>query len=952
MSRRHTPRPGPASGVLWLCLAAATAVAAPPPAPSTLRLSNDGYLPGQLQGSPDPSVVHWRSPYFAQPLRFPADAVRGVYYAVPSTAPEPAGTYCFELAGDDVVFGELTSLGRDEVEIDAGCFGKLHLRRDQIGRIYPRKGAEAVYFGPRGLTGWQDSAATPQWRDEGGQIATERPDASVFADVAIPPKAVVEFELSWKKKADFMFAVGVDEKMAALENCFRFEVWDNDLVAIGESDKDADAANVGTVSPGEGRVRLQAYLDQDRRQMEVFSHNGKSLAVLAVGGKKRPARTGVRLSNRRGDVRLEHLRVTRWNGVAPGSSQADQSRLRRSDGTVVNGQITAYDPKGKKFTVRNGEAETVVGQEALADVFLSPSTGAPAAPAEPAGDKSARAVRLSYHDGSRFTGKLTGIEDTHVTMTCSGIKEPLHLPLDGAQAFVVLDGGTAPTAEAQPAEAKPGEGRPGRLEMDGALLKGHLIPGAERPGASCLVWQPDLALNASPLVPGSSGRIVYKEPPPPKPIVQQPNRAVVAGGGGAVQVIQGAMNNGDRWRPPTKASRRALHLRSGDTIPCEVSKIDDKGVTFATPISDATFVPHEKIKSVELVPTRDYPRLAKTKRERLLTLPRVQRDSPPTHLVCSKNGDFLRGRILEMDDKVLKIEVRLETREIPRDRVAQIIWLHADEIAAARSAAPAAVTPVAPATPATPPATAVTRVQTLRAPDNRLTFVAQKLEGTTLSGVSDVLGPCRAEVGETDELLFGAFIEQSAARLAYHIWKLHHAAEPKYVQAEAAGGQAAPAGTDSPLVGQPAYAFKLDLLDGKKFNLADRKGRIVVLDFWATWCGPCMQTMPLVDEVAREFADKGVDLVAVNLEEQPDAIKSMLERHKLKLTVALDRDGVVSAKYAVTAIPQTVVVDRDGKVARLFVGGGQGTADALKKTLQELSGDKPATPAAPAAPKQ
>jgi peroxiredoxin len=62
----------------------------------------------------------------------------------------------------------------------------------------------------------------------------------------------------------------------------------------------------------------------------------------------------------------------------------------------------------------------------------------------------------------------------------------------------------------------------------------------------------------------------------------------------------------------------------------------------------------------------------------------------------------------------------------------------------------------------------------------------------------------------------------------------------------------------------------------------------------------------------------------------------MLERHNMKMTVALDRDGAVAGKFSVTAIPQTVVIDREGKVARLYVGGGKGTADALRKALQDL----------------
>jgi thiol-disulfide isomerase/thioredoxin len=390
------------------------------------------------------------------------------------------------------------------------------------------------------------------------------------------------------------------------------------------------------------------------------------------------------------------------------------------------------------------------------------------------------------------------------------------------------------------------------------------------------------------------------------------------------------MLKSDAPKPPPEG-RRSLHLRSGDTIPCEVAQIDEKGLAFKTPISDATFVAHEKIKGVELVPTRDLPKLMKAKRERLLTLPRLLKDAPPTHLIFSKNGDFLRGRLLEMDDKSLKVEVRLEIREIPRDRVAQVVWLHADELAGGKSAVTSGALPKA------------TRVQTLRADGNRLTFVAAKVEKGTISGVSDVLGACRSEVANVDQVLFGSFIEQSAAKLAYQRWKLHHAPEPKFARDdENSPGHHAMTGTDSPLVGQPAFAFNLDLLDGRQFRLADRKGKVVVLDFWATWCGPCVQTMPLIDSVVREFAAGGVELIAINLEEQPEQVKSMLDRHKLKISVALDRDGVVSSKYNVTAIPQTVVVDRDGKIARLFVGGGPKSADSLRKALQELSAVKPA----------
>ena len=72
--------------------------------------------------------------------------------------------------------------------------------------------------------------------------------------------------------------------------------------------------------------------------------------------------------------------------------------------------------------------------------------------------------------------------------------------------------------------------------------------------------------------------------------------------------------------------------------------------------------------------------LTRSKRDRLLTLPRMQKADPPTHLIRSKNGDYLRGRVTKMDDKTLEVEVRLENKDVPRDRISRIIWLHADEL--------------------------------------------------------------------------------------------------------------------------------------------------------------------------------------------------------------------------------------------------------------------------------
>jgi peroxiredoxin len=229
-----------------------------------------------------------------------------------------------------------------------------------------------------------------------------------------------------------------------------------------------------------------------------------------------------------------------------------------------------------------------------------------------------------------------------------------------------------------------------------------------------------------------------------------------------------------------------------------------------------------------------------------------------------------------------------------------------------------------------------------------LTFFAQRLAGAELSGRSELLGACHVNLDETDRLLIGPAIEQAASGLVFHQWKLKPAPEPLAAGSDAGPNGDGGEGLESSLVGKPAPDFELDLLDGQKFHLADHKDKVLVLDFWASWCGPCLQAMPQVDRVGREFAERGVRVIGVNLQEDAQRVKHALERLQLDLTVALDREGLVAEKYGATAIPQTVIIDRQGKIARLFVGGGARFDEQLRAALESVLAGQPAEPLAPA----
>ena len=101
---------------------------------------------------------------------------------------------------------------------------------------------------------------------------------------------------------------------------------------------------------------------------------------------------------------------------------------------------------------------------------------------------------------------------------------------------------------------------------------------------------------------------------------------------------------------------------------------------------------------------------------------------------------------------------------------------------------------------------------------------------------------------------------------------------------------------------------------GKTIRLSELTGKVVVLDFWASWCGPCKKQMPILDRVAQDYADADVTFLGVSTDTEPDAALEFLKANPVAYASVLDRTGEVSRDFGVAGLPTLVIIDARGKV--------------------------------------
>ncbi|HLA99517.1 MAG TPA: TlpA disulfide reductase family protein [Anaerolineales bacterium] len=141
----------------------------------------------------------------------------------------------------------------------------------------------------------------------------------------------------------------------------------------------------------------------------------------------------------------------------------------------------------------------------------------------------------------------------------------------------------------------------------------------------------------------------------------------------------------------------------------------------------------------------------------------------------------------------------------------------------------------------------------------------------------------------------------------------------------------------SPREGFSAPDFTLELLGGGQASLSGLRGKVVLVNFWATWCPPCRAEMPAIEKIYQSFKPLGLEVLAVNLTDQDSeaAVAAFVQELDLTFPIPLDRDGSVSARYLLRGLPSTFFVDRQGVIRSVVVGGPMSEA-LIQSKVEEL----------------
>ena len=135
---------------------------------------------------------------------------------------------------------------------------------------------------------------------------------------------------------------------------------------------------------------------------------------------------------------------------------------------------------------------------------------------------------------------------------------------------------------------------------------------------------------------------------------------------------------------------------------------------------------------------------------------------------------------------------------------------------------------------------------------------------------------------------------------------------------------------------KPVPQFTLSSLDGKTVAMKDLSNKVVVIDFWATWCGPCREEIPHLNKLYADYKGQGLEIIGISMDDGPDVVREFARELRMEYPLVMGNDELAEQFGGILGLPTTFIVDRKGNIVRKFVG--LPPAEALNRVVRELVG--------------